>query len=202
MNKKGLLMVFAKNPVLGTAKTRLAASVGDEKALEIYQFLLEHTANLTAAADSDKRVFYSTYIESGDVFSDEQFSKTLQIQGDLGEKMSAGFSVAFDDHYDRVLIIGSDCYELSTEIINQAFEALLENDFVIGPAKDGGYYLLGMRRLEPAVFQNKTWSHEGLYQATIADFKALNYSFVELPLLSDVDYLEDLPQEVRAKFGV
>jgi rSAM/selenodomain-associated transferase 1 len=202
MNNKGLLMVFAKNPVLGTAKTRLAASVGDTKALEIYNFLLQHTASLAAASDSDKRVFYSSYTESGDVFSEEQFSKTLQIQGDLGQKMSAGFQVAFDDNYDRVVIIGSDCYELSTEILNQAFEALLENDFVIGPAKDGGYYLLGMRQLEPAIFQNKTWSHEGLYKATVADFKALNYSFAELPMLSDVDYLEDLPQEVRDKFGV
>lgn len=202
MNKKGLLMVFAKNPVLGTAKTRLAASVGNEKALEIYNFLLQHTANLTAAADCDKRVFYSTYTETGDVFPDEQFSKTLQAQGDLGEKMNAGFQIAFDDQYERVVIIGSDCYELSTEILNQAFEALLSHDFVIGPAKDGGYYLLGMRQFEPAIFQHKTWSHEGLYEATLADFKALNYSFVELPVLSDVDYLKDLPQEVRTKFGV
>lgn len=195
-------MVFAKNPVLGTAKTRLAASVGDEKALEIYQFLLQHTANLSAEVASDKRVFYSNYTESGDVFLDAKFSKTLQIKGDLGEKMYAGFQVAFADNYNRVVIIGSDCYELSTDIINQAFEALKTNDFVIGPAKDGGYYLLGMRQLEPAIFQNKTWSQEGLYEATLADFKRLNYSFTELPLLSDVDYLEDLPQEVRSKFGV
>lgn len=202
MNKKGLLMVFAKNPVLGTAKTRLAASVGDEKALEIYQFLLQYTANIAAATDSDKGVFYSDNITSGDVFSEEDFNKTLQIQGNLGQKMYAGFQTAFANNYERVIIIGSDCYELSTAIINQAFEALLSNNFVIGPAKDGGYYLLGMRQLEPAIFQNKTWSHESLYQATLADFKALNYSFVELPLLSDVDYLEDLPQEVRTKFGV
>ncbi|WMX16591.1 MULTISPECIES: TIGR04282 family arsenosugar biosynthesis glycosyltransferase [unclassified Aureispira] len=202
MNKKGLLMIFAKNPILGTAKTRLAASVGDKKALEIYQFLLQHTAHLTAAANGDKRVFYSNHIASDDAFSDKQFSKTLQEKGDLGKKMQAGFEVAFADNYERVLIIGSDCYELTTEIINQAFEALLNHDFVIGPAKDGGYYLLGMRRLEPAIFQNKAWSTEGLYQATINDFNTLNYSFVELPLLSDVDYLEDLPQEVRHKFGV
>ena len=202
MNKKGLLMVFAKNPVLGTAKTRLAASVGDEKALEIYQFLLKHTATITAASESEKRVFYSSYTESGDVFSEEHFSKTLQSQGDLGEKMYAGFQLAFNEQYERVVIIGSDCYELSTNILNQAFEALLSHDFVIGPAKDGGYYLLGMRQLEPAIFQNKTWSHESLYQKTVADFTALNYSFVELPILSDVDYLDDLPQEVRTKFGV
>lgn len=195
-------MIFAKNPVLGTAKTRLAASVGNEKALEIYQFLLQHTANIAAASDSDKRVFYSSHIESDDAFAGKKFSKAVQIQGDLGEKMFAGFQTAFADHYNRVVIIGSDCYELSSSILNQAFEALLSNDFVIGPAKDGGYYLLGMRQLEPTIFQHKTWSHEGLYQATLKDFKTLNARFVELPILSDVDYLEDLPQEIRTKFGV
>lgn len=202
MNKKGLLMVYAKNPVLGTAKTRLAASVGNEKALEIYKFLLQHTATITTNSNCDRRVFYSNYTESGDMFSDQDFSKTIQIEGDLGQKMYAGFEQSFQEGYQRVVIIGSDCYELSTEIIERAFDALNKHDFVIGPAKDGGYYLLGMRQLESAVFRNKKWSQERLYHDTIIDLEVLGYSYVELPLLSDVDYLEDLPEEVRNKFGV
>lgn len=201
-HKKRCLMIFAKNPVLGTAKTRLAASIGDQKALEVYHFLLEHTSKISQPLHVDKQVFYSKHIESEDVFSSSIFSKTVQIQGDLGQKMYAAFQESFQQGYQKVVIIGSDCYELNTAILEQAFVALEQHDFVIGPAQDGGYYLLGMRQLEHAIFQNKQWSQERLYHDTIIDLEVLGYSYQELPMLSDVDYLEDLPEEVRVKFQV
>jgi len=79
---------------------------------------------------------------------------------------------------------------------------LEENNFAIGPAKDGGYYLLGMQQIESAVFRNKKWSQERVYHDTLIDLEVLNYSYAELPVLSDIDYLEDLPHDIRDKFGV
>lgn len=202
MKKDNLLMVFAKNPVLGTAKTRLAASVGDEKALEVYKFLLQYTAYIAAETEADRRVFYTSHADYDDMFPNESFSKTVQVQGDLGERMYAAFQEAFKEGYQRVIIMGSDCYELNHQILENAFTALEDHNFVIGPAKDGGYYLLGMRQLESAVFRNKRWSQERLYHDTIIDLEVLSYSYAEMPLLSDVDYLEDLPEEVRKKFDI
>jgi len=193
MNNKKLLLIFVKNPILGKVKTRLAASVGDEKALKIYRSLLEYTAAITVGSSCDKMVFYSDFIEQEDMFSNKFFAKTVQVQGDLGQKMFAAFEHAFRLGYQKVVIIGSDCYELSTEILNDAFEGLEQADFVIGPAKDGGYYLLGMCQLEFAIFKNKKWSQSRVYHDTVVDLEALNYRYGVLPILNDIDVVEDLP---------
>lgn len=195
-------MVFVKNPVLGMAKTRLANSVGDEKALEIYKFLLQYTSEISSEANCDRKVFYTSHEDYNDMFPNELFSKTVQKEGDLGQRMYGAFELAFKDGYKRVVIIGSDCYELSTAVINQAFSCLEEHNFTIGPAKDGGYYLLGMQQIEFAIFRNKKWSEARVYHDTVIDLEALNYTYAVLPILSDVDYLKDLPQAVRDRFGV
>ena len=197
-----LLMTFVKNPILGTAKTRLAASVGDEKALEIYKFLLQYTAYISSGVTVDRQILYSTKVEENDMFDNNKFEKTVQIQGGLGKKMEAAFSDAFANGYKKVVIIGSDCYQLNEAILNEAFYTLDKNDFVLGPAYDGGYYLMGMRKKETAVFQNKKWSSERVYTDTLIDLEVLRYSYHELPKLSDIDYLEDLPEELRLRFGV
>lgn len=200
--KDRLLLIFVKNPVLGTAKTRLAASIGDQKALDIYNFLLQYTATLTQKVETKRRVLYSTEVEASDLFDSAHFQKGIQEKGTLGEKMQAAFAQAFEEGYKRVLIIGSDCYELHPSIVEAAFEALEKQSFTIGPAKDGGYYLLGMRQLESAVFQHKKWSTARVYQDTIIDLEVLGYPYEVLPTLSDIDYLEDLPQELKIQFGV
>jgi rSAM/selenodomain-associated transferase 1 len=111
----------------------------------------------------------------------------------LGEKMQEAFEKMFTAGYKRVCIIGSDCYELTTTIIDNAFTALEKNDAVIGPAADGGYYLLGLGKMIPAVFGNKEWSTDTVYQSTIADFKNAGCSYEILPILNDVDNIEDVP---------
>ena len=196
------LMIFVKNPVPGKAKTRLAASVGDQKAIDIYKFLLSYTAYIATEVESTRTVFYSSHIEKNDMFSSSQFQKDIQSDGDLGDKMNVAFEGAFHQGYQKNVIIGSDCYELNHEIIKGAFRMLDEKDFVIGPAVDGGYYLLGMKQKEPAIFQNKHWSSSRLYADTLIDFEALGYSYHELPTLSDIDYIEDLPAEIKSKFNV
>lgn len=196
------IIVLCKNPILGKAKTRLAASVGDEKALEVYKFLLQHTAKVVAGVASDKLIFYSDEVLQKDVFQGPNYHKALQEKGDLGAKMQAAFEQAFEQGYKKVVIIGSDCYDLSSALLEEALAALNSHKVVLGPAQDGGYYLLGMSQLVPAVFENQPWSQENLLQSTMNSLQELEHSYHLLPELSDVDYLEDLPLEIRYKFGI
>lgn len=192
---KNLLMLFVRNPELGKVKTRLAASVGPEEALEIYMHLLQHTKEVTQNLSTDKLVYYSNNVEQQDLWPNDKYQKRVQPNGDLGEKMSEAFKAAFEDGYESVVIIGSDCHQLTQEIIEKAFHALETNDVVIGPALDGGYYLLGMKKLHPTLFQNKRWSTEHVFPDTLHDIEKLHLSHVILPELSDVDYIEDLGED-------
>jgi len=189
---KALLIIFVKNPELGKAKTRLAATVGEEAALAIYKRLLERTKSITQPLAVDKTVFYDQALGENDLWSAEGFSKDLQSNGDLGEKMLAAVQSAFQQGYERICVIGSDCYDLTTDILNQAFSSLENHDAVIGEAVDGGYYLIGMNRLITEVFQNKKWSTEEVFPSTIQDFKNKGLSYFQLPVLNDVDTEEDL----------
>tara|TARA_R110001592_G_scaffold256196_2_gene519898 strand:+ start:2619 stop:3236 length:618 start_codon:yes stop_codon:yes gene_type:complete len=189
---KALLIIFVKNPELGRAKTRLAATVGEEAALAIYKRLLERTKSITQPLAVDKTVFYDQALGENDLWSENGFSKALQTKGDLGEKMLAAVQSAFQQGYERICVIGSDCYDLTTDILEQAFSSLENNEAVIGEAVDGGYYLIGMNRLITDVFQNKKWSTEEIFPSTIQDFKKKGLSCFELPVLNDVDTEEDL----------
>ncbi|WP_242928683.1 TIGR04282 family arsenosugar biosynthesis glycosyltransferase [Pontibacter vulgaris] len=197
MTDKRLLLLFVRNPELGKVKTRLAATVGPETALEIYLHLLQHTRSVTEKLSVDKAVYYSDKVELQDMWPDKVYQKKLQPAGDLGEKMAAAFEKAFTEGYTSVVIIGSDCQQLTQEIIERAFEELKSHAVVIGPALDGGYYLLGMNRLYPELFRNKHWSTKQVFPETIEDLQRLHVNYTLLPHLSDVDYLEDLenPEE-------
>lgn len=189
-NKKSALLIFIKNVEKGKVKTRLAATVGDDRALEIYQALLGHTRKIATATDAERYLFYSQFIEKDDAWSNVDFQKLLQIQGDLGEKMAEGFRHAFQQH-EKVVIVGSDCASLTEEIVADAFKILDEKDFVIGPAIDGGYYLIGMRQFAPEVFQNIEWSTEAVFPDTVKKIEGLGKTFGLLPELSDIDFEED-----------
>lgn len=202
MSSRSCLLVLCKNPILGKVKTRLANSVGKKKALEVYRFLLKHTAKVAAGTPSNKWIFYSNKVLTNDAFQGANYHKTLQVKGDLGARMQAAFEAAFEAGYEQAIIIGSDCYELSSSIVETALTALNTHDVVLGPAKDGGYYLLGLRQMIPAVFENKPWSQAHLLHETLQELTHLKYSYQLLPQLSDIDYLEDLPLELRKKFDI
>jgi rSAM/selenodomain-associated transferase 1 len=190
---KNLLIIFYRNPELGKVKTRLAKTLGDEKALAIYLALSSHTRFITENLSIDKVVYYSNFVDTEDVWPNTSFHKRLQNGNDLGEKMHNAFTDGFRNGYERVCIIGTDCFELSGEIIKQAFDQLHTNNAVIGPAKDGGYYLLGMKKQMPELFKNKTWSTDTVSTDTIQNFKDLAVSFAQLHILTDVDEEKDLP---------
>jgi len=187
-----LLMIFAKNPVAGKVKTRLAKTIGNERALEIYIQLLEHTRSITRNLNCDKAIFYSDYIEDLDIWHTAGYQQFLQKGENLGDKMQNAFHEAFRKGYKKVAIIGSDCGELSTTVIQQAFDVLLLNDVVVGPTYDGGYYLLGMKSMHQELFQNKTWSTSDVTSETLLDINRLNLSYKLLTKLSDIDDENDL----------
>jgi len=185
-------MVFVKNPILGKVKTRLAYTIGDEKALKVYKNLLEHTHKIANQVQVDKAVFYSDYIDEDDIWKKSDFQKFLQKGDNLGDKMSNAFAETFNMGYISVVIIGSDCFDLNEDIITDAFKILEETEIVLGPAKDGGYYLFGMQKHYKQFFENKTWSNENVLSDTLKDLSNLKLTFKLLPILSDVDKEEDL----------
>lgn len=197
MSNSRLLMIFIRNVQIGKVKTRLAKSIGDENALKIYIHLLNHTAEISAEVRAHKAVFYSEYIEEADEFMVPVFHKYLQNGNDLGDKMANAFIKGFSRGFNQIVIIGSDCFDLTTGIINDAFNALDTNEVVIGPAKDGGYYLLGMNAYNQEFFDNKEWSTNNVMIDTLLDCqkKALTYQL--LPVLNDIDEIADLTPELN-----
>ena len=187
-----LLLIFYKNPELGKVKTRLAATIGNEKALAVYLKLAEHTKNITEGLEADKVVFYSHAVEIKDQWPDEVYQKHAQSGADLGERMLNAFQYGFNNGYTNICIIGTDCLELNRTIIETAFHALEQHDVVLGPAKDGGYYLLGMKKMHADFFINKNWSTQTVMHDTLLNVLQQQASVYLLPLLSDVDVEEDL----------
>lgn len=188
------LLIFIKNPQLGHVKTRLAKDLGDEKALEIYHRLLTHTRETAQAVDVDRRLYYSSFVDEKDGWSGTDFNKYLQEGEDLGQRMSNGFRRAFFDGARKAIIIGSDCAQITPEHLQEALEALDGRDMVAGPANDGGYYLLGMKRYIPELFRNIEWSTETVLADTMAIARGMNLSVKVLEKLVDVDTVEDWEQ--------
>ncbi len=187
---KKALLIFTRNPELGKVKTRLAKTLGDESALKIYKFLLNHTVEITKDLNVDKYVFYSENIHCNDIWDSNVFRKKLQTGGDLGERMKNAFSEILGLGYEKVIIVGSDIFDLKKNDLDIAYEALQTNQYVLGPATDGGYYLLGMKELNSKVFQNKVWGTNTVLEATLEDLK--NEKYVLLEERNDVDYYEDI----------
>lgn len=191
MNSRDLLLIFTKNPKPGRVKTRLAVDIGDQNALKLYRYLLQHTMEVTKKLPQEKWVFYSDEIPEKDIWDEKHFSKKLQQGNDLGERMQNAFAEAFQQNYHKVIIIGSDLYDLQTGDLKQAFRKLDESDVVIGPARDGGYYLLGMKSPHNALFQNKKWSTARVLEDSLANLK--DKKVILLEERNDIDCVADIP---------
>jgi len=195
-----LIIVFVRTPELGKVKTRLARSIGDQSALNIYKILLKHTAAVLRDLSFDKVVYFSEKIDNNDLWENSLFEKKLQKGADLGERMHHAFDTAFNKGYKKVLIIGSDLFDLTSSIITSAFEALETYDISIGPSLDGGYYLLGMKKLQPEVFKNKKWGTDSVLEHTLQDLKKQKIKL--LKALNDIDTLEDLQQQPKLLYNI
>ncbi len=195
MSNKKLLIIFIKNEEKGKVKTRLAKTLGDDKALEIYQALLDKTMLVSQnLVGVDKVVYYSNYTAENDRWEQPQFDKDVQFSGSLGERMTHAFNKGFESGYEQICIIGSDCWDLDTPRLLEAFESLDTHSFVAGPANDGGYYLIGMSYFLESLFKDKTFSTETVYSEAIAEFTKTGMPYKELGVLTDIDNEDDLKQ--------
>ncbi len=187
---KNLLLIFTRNPELGKCKTRLAATIGDMAALDIYNFLLAHTVWVTQGLMVKKQVYYSDTIWENDIWDSTIYEKKLQTGNDLGERMAHAFAAGFKEGFQKIVIIGSDLYDLEQADLELAFEELDHLDYVLGPALDGGYYLLGMKQMNTKLFENKLWGTENVLKASLDDLK--NETVGLLKAKNDIDIFEDI----------
>lgn len=188
------LIIFAKNPVKGKVKTRLAKDIGENEALSWYLRLMKKTENTVQGTCIEKTVFWSTNVPMHPpAFYSDEFNADVQQGENLGERMSGAVKSMFAKGYDSVAIIGTDCWELKTEIVEEAYQQLKTNDVVVGPAKDGGYYLMAMNQFSQELFENIPWSTEEVASKTYEACEKLGLKCGKLKALSDVDKVHDLP---------
>ena len=186
---KNLLIVFVKNIKLGKVKTRLAKTIGNETAFEVYKVLVDKTEQAIHNLEMDKHIYFS------DVVVDTKWPnnfKTAQTGSNLGERMCNAFKDGFDKGYENIILIGSDLPDISDVIINNAFDTLTHKETVFGPAEDGGYYLIGMKQLHTFVFREKPWSTSILLEETLKELHSHTISLGLLETLNDIDTFEDL----------
>lgn len=195
MNEACLVIVFAKAPVPGLAKTRLARTIGFEAAAHLAGTMLTHTVasaldsgigpvELCCAPDTTHEKFQMVAVGAAVSFSE-------QGGGDLGDRMARAFTRGLDQ-YRRVVLIGTDAPLLDACVLRQAADALVAHDVVIAPAVDGGYVLVGLSRHASEIFQDIEWSTSRVMAQTRARIASLGLSFQELPTMHDIDEPEDL----------
>jgi rSAM/selenodomain-associated transferase 1 len=195
------LIIFCENPVEGKVKKRLASEVGEENAMVIYEALVKHTADVAKSVMAQRKCYYSEFISNKDDFDDGHFEKSIQKGEDFGERLYNAAKLSFGEWANKVVIIGSDCYDLNAGIIEEAFRALEKNDFVIGPTKEGGFYLLGMNDLSKGILIDKEWNHENVVLDMLLEIKNERKTHYILPTLNEVNSLEEIPEKLKDLLG-
>lgn len=185
---KHLLIIFVKNLIEGQVKTRLAKTIGNHAALQVYKSLL-HTTELASNGTHDTWVFYSKEIDKNQWPKAKKF---LQQGQDLGAKMKHAFNEGFAAGYSSIILIGSDLPDMSSAVIEKGFAQLKQSSISFGPATDGGYYLIGLTKMIPQIFENKLWSQSNLLDLTLQELHSLGNRATLLDSYNDVDTIEDL----------
>jgi len=190
-----VLGVFVKAPVPGRVKTRLAAEVGVHRAAEIYRGLGRRVVSACVGTGHDTVVWFAPPLAGPAVC---EWLKDLtvaayrsQVSGSLGARLDAAFRRHFHEGARRVIIIGSDCPGVDAGLVSRALGMLDQHDLVLGPAHDGGYYLIGLRAPAPQLFQDIAWSTEAVLEQTVARARQLGLGAAILPMLRDVDSASD-----------
>lgn len=192
MKNRNALIIIAKYPESGFVKTRLKGFMPDEKILELYKYLLEQTVHkLRQIPGAD------TYIAYAPEHAEEYFSRfgtgLVRLSSyDLGLNMYHSFEVIFKKGYENAVLVGADIPELSAVIVLHAFDQLADNDLVYGPAEDGGYYLVGMRKLIREVFENVSWSCDKTLLKSLEQAEKSGYTVGLTKTLRDIDTIEDV----------
>ena len=194
------IVIFVRAPELGRVKTRLAAEIGPRAALRVYRRLAEHAVAQARAVGSDVALrIHFTPADAGDAvraWLGDGATYLPQADADLGGRMRSVLGAAFAEGHRRVVIIGSDLPGLTVDLLRAAFDHL-HHHAVLGPAHDGGYYLLGLRVMTSELFHGIPWSTGEVFDTTMAKLRALGITPALLPALGDVDVAADLPEGWR-----
>ncbi len=182
----GGLILFVKNPLPGRVKTRIAATAGTETALAIYRALLARLREVVSQLPVERYAYFTDHLGSEDEWPPAIYHRRLQRGSDLGERMHNAIEEVLQLHAAAVLV-GSDIPGLHPALLQQAFHALDEADVVLGPATDGGYYLVGMKHPCPDMFQGIAWSTPDVLAQTLDKLKKLGKKTLLLPPLTDID---------------
>ncbi len=182
------LGVFAKPPAEHQVKTRLIPDIGAVNATQVYRQCLQHALDITAASRLGCRCFLT---EASDDSVFQGFPQSLQQGDDLGERMLSAFDDMLERH-DAAIIIGTDCLDMTTEHLQQAAMMLRESDLVIQPVYDGGYSLIGCKRIDGSLFDEVEWSTHSVLEQTLHNAEKLGYRVSLLETVRDIDTLEDL----------
>ncbi len=191
---KKTLIIFTRFPQAGTTKTRLIPALGAEGAATLQRQMTEHTLQQAKACRNRSGLTLEIHFQGGDHAAMAQWlgphSFKPQASGSIGERMSQAFTSTFANAMASVVLIGTDCPELTEDILHQAFLALRENDIVLGPALDGGYYLIGLNEPSPFLFRDIAWGTASVLEQTLAKANSLKVS--QLATLHDIDRPQDL----------
>ncbi|MBD2693199.1 TIGR04282 family arsenosugar biosynthesis glycosyltransferase [Anabaena catenula] len=197
VNAKQHLIIFTRYPEPGTTKTRLIPALGSVGAANLQKQMTEHTIlqvqelQKVAAVSAQVRFAGGNLQLMQDWLGLDLVYQT-QGEGDLGQRLVRSLADAFQNSAEYVIIIGTDCPGVNSQILATAFKQLQIFDLVLGPAIDGGYYLIGLRQVIPELFSHIAWGTAQVYQQTLEIALKLNLSFFHLPTLADVDRPEDL----------
>ncbi len=196
--KRERLIIFTRYPKPGKTKTRMIPILGPEGAASLQGEMTEFTLKQGQKVQHTRGLSLEVHFAGGNWKSMENWLGSdlvyhQQSEGDLGERMDSAFTLSFHEGMTKVVIIGIDCPGVNSSILAQAFDSLSEYDLVLGPAKDGGYYLIGLKCSVPELFRGVTWGTSAVLAQTIQMAEKLGLSFSYLDLLADVDRPEDLP---------
>ena len=198
-----MLLIFVKYPEPGKVKTRLAQYIGKEKAAHIYSVIAEAIIHRVSKSREYKTIiFFDPPERKSDVenWLPNNDCKFLPQEGNsLGERMANAFSKAFSLGAEKAVIIGTDCMDISNDLISEAFATLDITDVILGPAEDGGYYLLGLKKLIPEIFNHIDWSTDRVLNQTLKTLREKGLRFQLLQTLKDIDTANDLNDELLSK---
>lgn len=190
------LIIFARFPLPGKVKTRLAGDIGDGPASEFYKLCAEHVFRESdrLSARVQRYLFYSDPEDAEEMqhWGGPRFNYVAQAGSDLGRRLENAFGTVFEHGAQKAIVLATDVPGLSAEVVDEAFRALDSSDVVLGPCPDGGYYLLGMKKLYKELFANISWSTDQVLNETAEAMRKLGLTVRRLPALADIDTGEDL----------
>jgi uncharacterized protein len=194
---KDCLIIFTRYPEAGKVKTRLIPALGAAAAADLHQRMVEHTLEKARALRQCKKLAIEVWFTGGNIAQMQDWLGTdvnyePQPGGDLGDRLIAAFKTAFTKGQTSVVIVGTDCPDLNSTLLEKSFDVLQQHELVLGPAIDGGYYLVGLGRFVPELFEEIAWSTQAVLEQTLAITQQLDLEPVLLECLSDVDLPQDL----------